>query len=493
MRRKGMRSYAAVVLSVLMAVSTLTGCGGSKMDNGKVQTSGTAEAGQQDSKKNVNLKWIQVGHGMPDNYDAWQQHLNQYLEEKIGVNLDVEVVSWGDWENRRSVIVNTNEPYDILFTNSNTYVSDVNLGAFYDITDLVQSETPDLYTSLPGDYWNAVEVDGKIYAVPTYKDSSMTQYFVWDKALAEKYGIDYENLRTLDSLTDSLKKMKDGEGKAPFILNSEGIAALPNMNYDAMSLGLPALGVSYKDDSRKVVSVFEQEDIMKQLKILHEWYNEGIINADAATLPENPTYRSCFVAQGWSLAAKTTWGPKMGVEASAVKWGDTIVSNDTVGGSLSCISASCENPEKALQLLQLVNTDSYVRDALYYGLEGENFNYTEDGKIEKLNDEWKMAGYTQGSFFTLSQLADSEVNQWDEVKELNENAIPSPVIGFTVDTSEFQDELANCIEIYNRYKSELLTGKMEPEEEVASMMDEMKDAGFDTIVEKVQEQLDTAF
>lgn len=102
---------------------------------------------------------------------------------------------------------------------------------------------------------------------------------------------------------------------------------------------------------------------MNELKTIRSWYEAGIINADAATLAENPKYRACYVAQGWSLAADTTWGPGMGVDAVAVQWGPTVMGSDTIQGSMNCISASSKNPEKALQLLELVNTDSYVRDS----------------------------------------------------------------------------------------------------------------------------------
>lgn len=482
MKRRNLRAVAVAAVGAMM-VTSLAACGGT---DGKNST----ESGSNSDV--TTLKWIQVGSGMPANYEDWQKNINKYLGDKIGVNLDVEVISWGDWDNKRSAIINTNEDYDILFTNSGTYASDVRLGAYYDISELVKSETPDLYASIPEDYWNATKIDGKIYAVPTYKDSSATQYFVWDKALAEKYNIDYENLTTLDALTDGLTAMAEGEKTAPFVLNNNGLSAVTEKRYDALSLGLPAIGVSYDDSSKKVVSVFEQDDIMSDLKTLNKWYNAGIINADAATLAENPSYRSCFVAQGWSLAAKTTWSGQMGVDAAAVQWGDTVVSNDTVGGSLSCISANCKNPEKALALLELVNTDSYVRDALYYGLEGENFEYTADKKVKKLNEDWTMAGYTQGTFFNVSQLDGEEVNQWDEVKELNENAKPSPVLGVSIDPTDFSDELANCTEIFNRYKSELLTGTKEPEAEVAAMMKEMRAAGFDKIIEEVQKQVDAS-
>ncbi len=90
----------------------------------------------------VTLKWVTVGNGMPENYDAWKANLDKYLEEKIGVHLEMEVVAWGDWDNRRNVMVNANDGYDIMFTNLGTYQNDVRIGAFLDITDLVQSTTP---------------------------------------------------------------------------------------------------------------------------------------------------------------------------------------------------------------------------------------------------------------------------------------------------------------------------------------------------------------
>ena len=119
-------------------------------------------------------------------------------------------------------------------------------------------------------------------------------------------------------------------------------------------------------------------------------------------------------------------------------------------------------------------------------------HYTADKKVERTDKQWFMAGYSQGTFFNVSLLADQETNQWDEVKELNEKAEASPVISISIDTTEFEDELANCTEIYNRYKSEINTGAVDPEKAVPEMMSEMRSAGFDTIVEKVQAQIDAA-
>ena len=137
----------------------------------------------------VTLKWIQVGGGMPKTYDEWLDQINPYLEEKIGVNVEMEIVPWGDWDNRRNVITNSGEYFDILFTDQNRYGSEVNTGVLLDITDMLEENAPELYKMIPEDYWNAVEIGGKVYGVPTYKDSSLSEFFVWDQDIADKYGL----------------------------------------------------------------------------------------------------------------------------------------------------------------------------------------------------------------------------------------------------------------------------------------------------------------
>lgn len=496
-----MKRKIALLLSLVLILSTIfAGCskentknsGNQGTANGAATTTPDGKDNSTSGDKVVTLKWITVGSGMPDNYDAWLAKINPYLEEKIGVNIDMEVVSWGDWGNRRNIIVNSGEYFDILFTDGSNFSSDVALGAYYDMKDILKKSAPDLYSYIPENYWSAVSVNGGIYGIPTYKDSSMSNYIVWDKAMAAKYGIDYANIHTLDALTEPLKKITEGEGAPAFPMDQNGLSMVTSL-YDGVGLGIPAIGVKFDDQNHKVVNTLEQEGVLSQLKTLHSWYKDGIINSDAPTTSESPTYKSVSIAQGWPSAAKTTWGPNMGVEADAVQINDTIVSNETVRGSVNAIYSGSKYPEKCLEFLQLVNLDPKVRDAFYYGVEGENFKYTDDGKIDKINSDWKMAGYTQGTFFTVSQLTTDTVNQWDEVKKLNEGAKPSVLLGFNADTSKIQNELANCREVYNKYKSELLTGASDPAESVSKITKELKAGGLDTIISEVQSQIDAYF
>ena len=110
---KKLKKVLALGMAGAMALS-LAACGGDTSTSGSTST-GTGETSTADGEV-VTLKWVMVGNGMPSNYDAWLAQVNPYLEEKIGVNIDVEVVGWGDWDQRRNVIVNTAGEYDILFT-----------------------------------------------------------------------------------------------------------------------------------------------------------------------------------------------------------------------------------------------------------------------------------------------------------------------------------------------------------------------------------------
>ncbi len=438
------------------------------------------------------IKIITLGNGQPENYDAWIAHLNPYIEEKIGCKLEVECIGWGDWGSRRNVIISSGEAYDVIFGDSGNLRKDVEIGAYLDITDKLAEYAPGLVELIPAGYWDACRVNGRIYGVPTYKDSSITQYFVWDVEVLKELGLEEAamNCHTIQEATPLLQKIKEAKGEPSFPVTKDGVSQIPFI-FDGFGAGVRGIGVRYNDKEAKVVKIFEEEDIMAQLKEVRGWYESGIINADAPQMAEGPTYKACFLAQGWSLAAKTVWGPNMGKELVAYQFGPTILSNDSVLGSVNFVSVNSEHPDKALAYLNLINTDSKVRDAFYFGLEGDNFTYTEDGRVKKNPDRnWGMAGYTQGTFFNVSMLDTDTVNQWDEVHELNDKAEPSVLLGFAFDASEVSDQINNCSVIWDRYHPELLTGSVDPETAVKTMYEEMEAEGLSEIIAEAQRQID---
>ncbi|MDE7310339.1 MAG: ABC transporter substrate-binding protein [Eubacterium sp.] len=488
------KKLLAAGIAAVMAVSALAGCGGSSdsgdkqvsSDNGE-NTEGSSDAAG--SGELVDLKWVLIGNGMPSNYDTWMPKVNEYIADKVGVNLEVEVVSWADWDSRRNVIISTNEPYDIIFGHGGNYISDINLGAYCDITDLIEENMPELNEMMPEECWTAMRVNDRIYGVPTYKDIAISNYAIWDKELVEEYNLDLAALTEVESLTPVFEQLKADKNDYPFYSKNDGIYFIFDP-YDQLGAGMQVLGVRYDDQDAKVCFTLEQPDVYKALETVYDWNQKGLINPDAATLSEARVYNMWRIGQGWESAAYTSWGPQMGKDVAVQKVGDTILSNDSVRGSINMISTNSKYPEKCLQLLNLVNTDTKLRDMFYYGEEGVNFEYTEDGKVHKLEQVWDIPGYTNGSYFTVTQEDKDEYNQFAEIKELMDGAVNSVMLGFTFDTTEVYDQIANCSEIWLRYKSEVMTGVQDPAVCVPKIKEDLMAAGFQDILDEAQKQVD---
>ena len=220
-------------------------------------------------------------------------------------------------------------------------------------------------------------------------------------------------------------------------------------------------------------------------------YRNGLINSDAG-LQYDWEFRGMHVvspAQGWPSAAETTWGPGRGCDVVVSQYGDTVVSTDTVRGSILTVNANSSHPLEAMKLIELVNTDTKLRDMLWYGEEGVNFEYvTENGvrKVSKLNNDWTMAAYTQGNYFNATP--EFGTLGYAEVQGLNEQAIVSPAMGFTVDTSTIADKVERLISIYYSYNPLFATGT--DISVIDDMMAEMRAAGFDAVLAEVNRQYD---
>ena len=503
-----MKRIIALLLAVLMVAALFAGCAPTETPGSSDNTNPSGDNSTPSTPSSdgdiPTLVWYQVGGGTSPDLDQWHEVVNAYLEEKIGCHLQLNVVDWGTWGDRRTMIVQTNEPYDLIFTDMSTYANDVKMGAFADLTDLL-ADYPGLTETIPEDYMKGVQLaDGHIYGIPAYKDTAMTNFFIWTKNYENANGeivnvIDecfpeYADAHTLAEIDPGVRAINE---KYPDLgptmgMNKDGISCIIGNRYDAFASTLPAIGVSYYTGEAKVVSVFEQEDVLEQLRQMHVWFQDGIINSDANTLGEFSGMTGVGVAQGWPSNAGS-WGQGRGTEVVVSQFGDPVLSNDTVQGSITCINASSQNKEMALKFLELVNTDTKLRDMLAWGIEGVHFEYVEvDGmqKIHKLNDNWKAAAYTQGSTLHMTW---NEADVGDPVSEIlhqNEIALRSPALGFYFDNTPVASQLAACVATWMEYKPMLVTGAGDPDVYVPQMLEAMRADGLDEVIAEAQRQLD---
>ena len=512
--KKSLRA-ASIVCALTLLASVTTACQTNTGSDTNTSSTGTDtnSSSKVDPANAVEVSWWVVGNGQPTNWEAGKAALDEYSAEKIGVKLDLHCINWGEWDKKRTSMLNSNEQFDIMFENQNDYVKYSNYGSFADITDMVKNETPDLYKATDELLWKGVSVNCKIYGVPSVKDNAQVQMFAFDASLVDKLGLQdaVDNCKSIQDLEPILSAMKpelEAQGKDPYPLplsQNDGFPGLIGTLYDGIAMGLPPVGVSLKDHSTKVVSVFEQEDIKKDLATLHDYYEKGYINSNANTLTESPKYKPVMTAQGWE-GAEVGWGFNNGVEQYYSKrYRGPFMTSETIQGSINCIGSGSSKKSEALKYLQLVNTDPTFRNMLAYGIEGTNWEYVDEDKdtIVKLNDEWGLASYTQGSYMILSpQLNNAEEKeshpelgkQYSEVVAgYNEEALsdPSPLLGFIFDSTNYATQIANCNNVWMKYRNDLWTGAADPDEVLPTMINELKQNGMDDLIAAAQEQIDT--
>ncbi len=490
----------SLVLALLLLFTAFTACQSNKdvsgpdasVDNTPAGTSKAPESSPPPAKEIPTIKWFQIG-GQPKDLSAVTEKMNEYSAEKIGVKCEFTYLDWGVYGDRTKAILSSGEYFDILFNNADYYSSAVRNGSFADITDIL-NEAPELKAFVPEGVWLGAKIKGKIYGVPTYKDSSQTQYWVWDKELVEKYKIDYQNIRTLaqmdpvlHTIQDAIKKGEITDGRYAFFLKDEGVNG-QFMNYDARVVHL---GVRFDDKTAKVVRVLEQPDILENFKYLHKWYKEGLINPDAPTIKETPKWSPLGSGQGWP-GADAIWGANAGKPVVSQPWGGPLYSTDTILGSINSVYSGSKYKTEAVKYLELCNVDPVMRNTLAYGIEGVHYTKNADGTITKddvKKDDYGVAQYSQASFFTMWPQAPNPPDMWGKVKEWNAKAQNSVLLGFSFDREKVANEIAACEAAQAKYVNELFTGAASPEETIKKIYNDMEKAGLSKIQEELQTQV----
>ncbi len=436
MKFKKLKRFAAAGMAAVMAAGALAGCG--KGD------SKTNENGDEI----VELVWYQIGDAQKDQEKVIEK-ANEYLGEKIGVNLKVITTGWGDYNQKMQVVINTGDKWDMCFTCSwaNDYRSNAQKGNFLSLNDLLENEGKEIKESIDPRFWEAATVSGEIYGVPSEKEIGSVPMWVFNKELVEKYNVPYQDLHTLEDLEPWLQLIKENEPDVvPMYLTKDYSAPI------YMDLIQNPLGIEFGDETMTVQNVFETDKMKETLATMRKYFLAGYINQDAATTSDDKSVKR-FVTKGDGQPyAELVWSKDLGYEVVATQIMDTQVTNTSARGALTAINAQSEHPEKCMEFLNLLNTDEYLKNLLVYGIEGEHWEsvdlteedkalaegkpYIFDHKI-RLTDahkDYAVSYWVQGGLFNTYVLENEPIDKWATFKEFNDASVDAPSFGFDFDT-----------------------------------------------------------
>ncbi len=447
-----------------------------------------------DTSEPVELLFYQYDEIKTDSEEVFAK-LNEMSAADINTTVDFQ---WADGT-KGGLIISTDEPYDMIFSCSwqNNYMQNAAKGAFAELDEALPKAAPTLWNFIPENVWNGTKFNGHIYCVPNYKDVAAAQMWKFDKSLVEDAGVTEAELDATgadpNSITPILEKIAktDMEGAtAPYMLGTAHY--LFNQEFDYINRSGAGIGVPYTATERKVMSVLEDPNTVRNMKALAAWNKAGLINKDATTLDTEP-WTPVGLGQGW-LGCEPLWKNNDHGEVVIRTKNPAVYTVDSAIGACNAISYQSENVERALLWFQWINCNNTARDIYCYGIEGKHWNKTAEGVIERTeegNTNYRVSAFSQGSFFTMTP----EVpNTADVYLGLLQSCVEAPVTvlqGFAGDASEVETQIASVDTVWTKYQRSLNCGVYEDvDAQIATILEELRGAGLDEIIAEYQSQVD---
>ncbi|MEY8740058.1 ABC transporter substrate-binding protein [Bacillales bacterium AN1005] len=475
----------SLVLALLMAVTlVLSACGGSK------EASESRGAGDD----SVELIWYTIGTPQKD-VNKVMEEVSKYTKEKINATVTMKMVDWGDYPQKMQVNVASGEPMDILFTASGgfDYVLNARKGAFMELDELLPEYGKELRDTIDPAFLSGSKVDGHNYGIPANKELPQQEVWRFNQTLLDKYKLDISGIRTLDSLEPLLKTIKENEPSVtPFAMDKNYVPYVP---YDYVIQNLP-MAIKLDTTDYKLVNILETPEMKEALTTMNKYYKAGYVSAEAATTGST---NDLTTSGNWFLdraqtqpMADNQWSASYGYPVVSTPASDAIITNTSVQGSIMAISANSEYPEKAMEFLNLLNTDPVLRNMVDSGIEGTHYKKVDDTHMENLPESknYDMPSYSLGNNMLLYLNSNDPDNKWDEFKKFNAEGVNSPILSFNFDASNVSAELTAVQNVKEQYWAALMTGTLDPATNLEQVIEKFNQAGLEKVMAEAQSQLD---
>lgn len=172
------------ILAALLALAlALTGCqpGTSPSGSDSQSASGSGSQGESQELEYVELEYYLAEKEPTDAAMVWDA-INEYLVEKINAKVNIHWIEYADYNQRMAAITGAGQTLDLMFTSTANFNFPTNAhnGAFLALDDLLPEYAPELMEEIPEYVLEGGRVDGKIYAIPSYKDVADVFALIWN-------------------------------------------------------------------------------------------------------------------------------------------------------------------------------------------------------------------------------------------------------------------------------------------------------------------------
>lgn len=500
MRKRGIRKWSGVVLSLLLAIS-LAACSGSN-GNG---ASETAKPESTDSKTEGNPNneaaldytfgenqtfrsnepvTYSMMYSDHENYpykEDWR--LWSAIQEKTNVSFDLSITARTEYENQKSLLVNSGDaPYIIPKTYEEA--SFIPSGQIVPISDYVQY-MPNYSKAVKDwgmekDLTTKMQADGKYYVLPGLWEVSGGGYsYIIRKDVFEAAGVDVtgnEGNWTYEDFYQAMKKVQEHTGKKNIF--SDQFKGESTLNIAAVAYGVTggwgvANGLQFDEEKKQFYFANTTESFKEYVTYFNKLIKEGIMDPESFTQEDDAAQAKFYKGDSYIINGnyqlmsdfKTKMqdpnaelymivqpgGPKgmLQIEASRLENGIMISQN----------ALKDLGEEKFIKMLRFVDWLWYSEEGQtlsLWGVEGETYTKDANGNIalnpditynglnptatKKLNADFGFGGgvfaYGGPAKLKLSKMTDGEKDYNDRILKTRQPRTLAPPIMGTPDQSE---------------------------------------------------------
>jgi len=443
----------------------------------------------------------------PKDLSVVQGELNNLLEKKIGATVKLMPLNIGAWTQQISLMLASGEKLDLMIDGT-TFIfnmtGQVAKNQILPLDDLVAKYGQGIVKSMDPAFLNTGKIGGKLFIIPTVRDFGGYHGIVMRKDIVDELKIDISKIKNLDDVEKTLVLVKEKKPDLVPLVAMNGNESIMNQLYAWDQLG-DNLGVLENyGDSLNVVNVFETKGYASLAKRINRWYKNGLILKDAAT---NKDAAATFIKARRAFAYIAGGKPGFDQQESA-KMGTPMVyaqidipytTTDSVIHFGWAIPRNSTNPEKAMQLLNLLYSDPEVYNLLVYGIEGKHYVKIGDNLIDYpkgidvTNSAYNMSGigWEMGNQLQGYVFKGNPPDIWKQITAMNASTKKSKALGFIFDGTVVADQIAACTNVINRYRMGIECGVFtDVDGMIAEFNQKLKQAGVEKVISAKKQQLE---
>lgn len=367
-----MKKTLAMLLAVMMLAALLAGCGSSSSETAEV----SSEIDKEEAPYKVSIQFVGLFEENKD-VEKVEEALNAITLEKINCTVDIVPVFIGDLPTTTSLGVAGGEKLDIVAVGLTSPMDNmVSQELLLPLDDLLAARGQDAL-KVTEHVSRAQKINGVTYAVSGYPYAAMCGSFVYNKTMADEWGLEMFDGMTIEDLTAAAAVAHEHGVYMTSYGNSSQINYKFQLGGDYFGTSGAFGGILDPANSTTIVNVFDSQEFRNFWKQNKDWYDKGYTPSDMLT--DSTSIQELFANQklfGTATAFTTnqlaTWvNPNF--EVGIVKTSEPIVSTAGAREFMLGIAANCQRPDKAMDLINLIYADPDVANLLMYGVEGLDY------------------------------------------------------------------------------------------------------------------------